>query len=62
LELSRAELQEILSGPHNRADIQSAGLKAARDALKKFGLQLERRKITIEMLVIDSLEKTPTEN
>jgi uncharacterized protein (TIGR03435 family) len=62
LDLSKAELKGILSGPHDQADIQSARLKAARDGLKKLGLQLERRKAPVEVLVIDNLEKTPIEN
>jgi uncharacterized protein (TIGR03435 family) len=62
LELSRAELEGLLRGPHDQADIQSADLKAARDGLKKFGLQLERRKAPVEVLVVDNLEKTPSEN
>jgi bla regulator protein blaR1 len=62
LNLSRAELEAILNGPHDHADVQSAGLKAARDALKKLGLELERRKAPIEVLVIDNLEKSPTGN
>jgi uncharacterized protein (TIGR03435 family) len=62
LELSRAELEGLLSGPHDQTDIQSADLKAARDGLKKLGLQLERRKAPVEVLVIDNLEKTPSEN
>jgi uncharacterized protein (TIGR03435 family) len=30
--------------------------------LRDLGLRLERRKTTLEMLVVDSIEKTPTEN
>ena len=30
--------------------------------LKKLGLQLERRKAPVEMLIIDNVEKTPIEN
>ena len=62
LDLSKAELEGLLSGPHDQADIQYADLKAARDGLKKLGLQLERRKAPVEMLIIDNLEKTPSEN
>jgi uncharacterized protein (TIGR03435 family) len=62
LELSKAALEALLNGPHDQADIQSADLEAARDGLKKLGLQLERRKAPVEMLVIDNLEKTPIEN
>lgn len=62
LEMSTAELEAVRSEPHTYADIKIARLKAARDGLKKLGLQLERRKSPIEMLVIDNLEKTPIEN
>jgi uncharacterized protein (TIGR03435 family) len=62
LDLSKAELEGLLSGPHDQADIQSADLKAARDGLKKLGMQLERRKAPVEVLVIDTVEKTPSEN
>ena len=57
------ELKELLTSETRvPGDRQSALLKAARDGLKKFGLQLERRKAPVEMLVIDYLEKTPSEN
>ena len=63
LEMSMAELKELLtSDTRVPGDRQSALLKAARDGLKKFGLQLERRKAPVEMLVIDNLEKAPSEN
>jgi bla regulator protein BlaR1 len=62
LEMSTADLEAVRSGPHDYADIQSARVKAARDGLKKLGLQLERRKAPVEVLVIDTLEKTPIEN
>jgi uncharacterized protein (TIGR03435 family) len=41
---------------------QNALFNAGQDALKKLGLQMERRKGPIEIIVIDRLEKTPTEN
>jgi bla regulator protein blaR1 len=63
LEMSIAELKELLTSETRvPGDRQSAMLKAARDGLKKFGLQLERRKAPVEVLVIDNLEKTPSEN
>jgi len=63
LEMSMAELKELLTSETRvPGDRQSALLKAARDGLKKSGLQLERRKVPVEMLVIDNLEKTPSEN
>jgi uncharacterized protein (TIGR03435 family) len=61
LELSMAEVEE-LSSAGMRDEIQSALLKATRDGLKKLGLQLERRKAPVEVLVVDHLEKAPTEN
>jgi uncharacterized protein (TIGR03435 family) len=36
--------------------------KGWRDALKKIGLLLEPRKVPVETIVVDHLEKTPTEN
>ena len=63
LDLSKAELKELqTSETRVPGDRQSALLKAARDALKKLGLQLERRKAPVEVLVIDNLEKTAIEN
>jgi uncharacterized protein (TIGR03435 family) len=32
------------------------------DAVQKLGLKLEARKVPVEMIVIDKIEKTPTEN
>jgi bla regulator protein blaR1 len=61
LEMSVAELEAVLSSG-SRDDIPSTGLKAAQDGLKKLGLQLEHRKVPIEMLVVDHLEKVPTGN
>jgi uncharacterized protein (TIGR03435 family) len=62
LELSLADLEAVRSMPHDYADIQAARLKATREGLKKLGLQLERRKAPIEVLVIDNLEKAPSDN
>jgi bla regulator protein BlaR1 len=61
LEMSMAELEALLRDGM-RDEIQSAELKAARDGLKKLGLQLVPRKAPIEVLVVDHLEKAPTEN
>jgi bla regulator protein blaR1 len=62
LEMPTAELEAVRREPHTYADLKIARLKAARDGLKKLGLQLERRKAPVELLVIDNLEKTPSEN
>jgi uncharacterized protein (TIGR03435 family) len=61
LEISKAELESLLKDGM-RDQIQSAKLKAARDGLKKLGLQLVPRKAPIEVLVVDHLEKSPTGN
>jgi uncharacterized protein (TIGR03435 family) len=61
LEMSMAELEALLKDGMGD-DIQSAQLKAARDGIKKLGLQLVLRKAPIEVLVVDHLEKAPTEN
>jgi uncharacterized protein (TIGR03435 family) len=61
LEMSMAGLEAVLSAGA-RDDIQSTGLKAAQDGLKKLGLQLEHRKVPMEVLVVDHLDKAPTEN
>jgi uncharacterized protein (TIGR03435 family) len=57
LELSMAD--SLARAPE---EFQDALFKAGQDALKKLGLQLERRKGPIEIVVIDHLEKTPTGN
>jgi uncharacterized protein (TIGR03435 family) len=61
LEMSWAEREGLSGVAPDEAEIQNALLKAARDGLKKLGLQLERRKAPVEVLVIDNLEKTPIE-
>ena len=63
LEMSMAEVEALLSaGTRDEADLQSAQIKAARDGLKKLGLQLEQRKVPVEVLVVDHLDKAPSEN
>jgi uncharacterized protein (TIGR03435 family) len=60
LEMSMATLELVLSAGE-RDDLESARLKAARDGLEKLGLQLVLRKAPIEVLVVDHIEKAPTE-
>jgi uncharacterized protein (TIGR03435 family) len=45
-----------------RTDMEAALLKGFNDGLRKLGLQLERRKGPVETVVVDRVEKTPTEN
>jgi uncharacterized protein (TIGR03435 family) len=42
--------------------MQRAWLNMVQDGLKKLGLQLEPRKAPVETIVVDHLEKKPTEN
>ena len=46
----------------SRTATSDAQLGVVQDALKKLGLQLERRKAPVDLFVIDHLEKTPTGN
>jgi uncharacterized protein (TIGR03435 family) len=55
-------LAAIVTGPRDAAAFQSAWLNALQDGLKKLGLQLEPRRAPLETVVIDRLQKTPTEN
>jgi uncharacterized protein (TIGR03435 family) len=41
---------------------RQAQLDAVQNALKKYGLQLQPRKTPVEYLVVDHVEKTPTNN
>ena len=45
-----------------RMDIEQAVLKGFNDGLRKLGLKLERRKGPVATVVVDHVEKTPTEN
>lgn len=44
------------------ADMAETVLKGFNDGLVKLGLRLEHRKGPLEILVVDHVEKTPTEN
>ena len=44
------------------ADAASSGPGTIHEAVQKYGLRLEARKAPMEMVVVDHVEKTPTEN
>lgn len=54
------ELLAYLDAHHE--DIQDATVASQQAALAKLGLKLEKQKASIETLVIDHIEKTPTDN
>jgi uncharacterized protein (TIGR03435 family) len=64
LAVSMADLIALLSGPgpKDASTVRDAQLSMVQEGLKKLGLQLEARKAPVETIVIDHLEKTPTEN
>ena len=64
LELSRQELVEAARASGQAmppADPPTDG-KSLENSLELLGLKLEARKLPVELLVIDRMEKTPTEN
>jgi uncharacterized protein (TIGR03435 family) len=64
LDLSMADLIAAIGAatPGDRAALQDAQLQVVQDGLKRLGLQLESRKAPVETIVVDHLEKQPTEN
>ena len=50
------------TGRNSAADMSAAELKAWQTALLKVGLRLEQRKAVAETLVVDHMERMPTEN
>jgi uncharacterized protein (TIGR03435 family) len=61
LEVSLKDLRET-AGPGNAGDMEEIVLSAFNNGLLKLGLRLERRKGPLETVVVDRVEKTPTEN
>jgi uncharacterized protein (TIGR03435 family) len=61
LEVSLKDLREP-AGPGNAGDMEEIVLSAFNNGLLKLGLRLERRKGPLETVVVDRVEKTPTEN
>ena len=63
LDVSMADvLAAIRAGPREPDSAQRAWLNVMQDGLKKLGLQLEQRKAPVSIIVIDNLEKMPTDN
>jgi len=64
LDVSMADLIAAITAaaPGDRAALQEAQLRVVQDGLKKLGLQLESRKAQVEVIVVDHIERNPTEN
>ena len=60
LRVSLAEAFQVAAA--SPADLQDAVTRAFNHELQKFGLELERRKGTVETIVVDHAEKTPGGN
>jgi uncharacterized protein (TIGR03435 family) len=56
------ELPERPSAPGGEVPVASAPLPTLSEALQKLGLKLERKKAPADLLVVDHVEKAPTEN
>jgi uncharacterized protein (TIGR03435 family) len=48
------------AGDHPAPDAEKAG--SIYDAVQRYGLRLEPRKAPMDVLIVDSIEKDPTEN
>jgi uncharacterized protein (TIGR03435 family) len=63
LDVSSADVNaELRAHPADPAALRDAQVRVVQDAFRKLGLQLEARKAPVEMVVIDHLEQTPTQN
>ena len=64
--VARARGMNIPAAPNAPGGLAGAasdpGGSSIFDAVQKLGLKLEARKLPVEMIVIDKIEKTPTEN
>ena len=50
------------AGEHQPADVPAERAGSIYDAVQKYGLKLDPRKAPMEILIVDHVEKTPTEN
>jgi uncharacterized protein (TIGR03435 family) len=49
-------------GAHSPADAPAEGAGSIYDSVQRYGLKLQPRKAPMEFLIVDHIEKTPTEN
>jgi len=57
-----AVLTQLLQRAGARAALEPPGGPSTFKALEDIGLRLERRRVPVEMIVVDKLSRTPTEN
>lgn len=62
LRIRAADSAGVVLPPEARRLLDSASMDSLFEALRKAGLSLESRRAPIDTLVIDQIEKTPTEN
>jgi len=53
---------EVTLAGGDPTDLDESTSQAVNEGLRKLGLQLERRKGSVEILVVDQAAKTPSEN
>jgi uncharacterized protein (TIGR03435 family) len=62
LDVTLADLRNTPGGGDRVADTEAMVLKSFNSGLRKLGLQLERRQGRVEMIIVDHVERVPTEN
>jgi uncharacterized protein (TIGR03435 family) len=50
------------AGPSGPSEAASEGPGTVYEAVQRYGLKLEPRKAPMEMIIVDHIEKAPTEN
>ena len=61
--LGRAAINSgMVMPPQMRIQIENAEFNALPEAVEQLGLKLESRRMPIDMLIVDEVRKTPTEN
>jgi len=62
MRIRAAQFAGVVLPPEALRFLETAGIDSISDSLRKVGLSLESRRAPIEYLVVDHIEKTPTEN
>jgi uncharacterized protein (TIGR03435 family) len=62
MRIRAAQFAGVVLPPEVLRFLDTAGIDSISDSLRKVGLSLESRRAPLEYLVVDHIEKTPTEN